>query len=114
MALRVQAANRPILDPDGFFHGAIVAIKPLPSTDKYKSPRFRWTIEGKGTVRAMGFHFTTPSELAEVLSEEELEAYEDASNGEDVDTNGVDEEPDTLIHNALARVCLAFELVTEV
>jgi hypothetical protein len=109
MALRVQAANRPILDAAGYFHGAIVAIKPLPSTDKYKAPRFRWTVEGKGTVRTMGFHFSTPSELGEVLDEEELE-HDETSQDQEV----VEEEPQSLTHNALATICLALHLISVV
>lgn len=105
MALRVQAANRPELDQDGFFHGVIANIKPLPSTDKYKAPRFRWTIEGKGTVRAMGFHFTTPSELGEVYEEDELEVLHDQSEAQE-------EESDDM-RNTLATVCLALELIVE-
>jgi hypothetical protein len=106
MALRVQAANRPILDAQGFFHGAIVAVKPVPSTDKYKAPRYRWTIEGPGTVRSMGFHFTTPSELADVLNEAELESLEDSTED---DAGEVDASP---AGSVLAQVCLALELVS--
>lgn len=109
MALRVQAANRPEFDNDGFFHAAIVAIKPIPSTDKYKAPRYRWTIEGKGTVRTFGVHFTTPAELGNVYEEEELAVYEEMEGAETVG-----DEPESPAHNALARVCLALELITEV
>ena len=107
MALRVQAANRPILDAEGFFHGAIAAIKPVPSTDKYKAPRFRWTIEGPGSVRVMGFHFTTTAELGDVLEEEEFGVLEESS---DEHPESDELTPPTL--STLAQVCLKLELVT--
>ena len=68
-SLRVQRANRFVLDTQGNWHCTIASIAPQPAPDPSRPPRYRWTLEGPGTVRSWQLHFATPMELGEALDE---------------------------------------------
>src|SRR6516165_6386466 len=105
-SLRVQRANRFILDAQGNWHCTIATIAPQPTPDPTRPPRYRWSLEGPGTVRSWQLHFATPMELGEALDEIATDEPEEA---QEVSAEEV-QAPST---NTLAKVCLVLGLVTE-
>ena len=105
-ALRVQRANRFVFDTAKRWHATIVRIEPQPAFDASRPPRYRWTLEGAGTIRLWQLHFSTPMELGEAIDEE---MGEEPIQAQEVSA----EEIAALSTNTLAKVCLALQLVSE-
>jgi hypothetical protein len=63
MALRVQAGNRPKLDPDGLVRGVIKAITSEETTETREWESVRWEIEAPGTIRPITYRVWTGMKL---------------------------------------------------
>lgn len=105
--LRVQRANRFVWDTQGYWHCTIVSIVAQDAPDPTRAPRFRWTVEGEGTVRPWRLHFSTGSELSGINGLDDEILTEDVAAPEEA---GVQEvaTPNTTL---LAKICLTLQLI---
>src|SRR5262245_40776659 len=78
--LRVQRANRFVWDEKGYWQCTIVGIELQEAPDHTRAPRYRWSVEGEGSIRPWRLHFSTPSELLSIATlDEQIVTYETTS-----------------------------------